>query len=161
MISEVTIILLIILLFVASPSALAEAKIETALTFPVLIGIPRIEQISMARNEPMSQKNVLEGLASGLISERDFMIFPPPKSVEVSITTETSKTRKIGAWLVPSPISKKESTAMNFCPSCAPCIRELSAHEIVSRRPYGNRLFLNKSVIKRVKKYANMQEKTI
>ena len=115
------------------------------LMFPVLTGIPKREQIKIPINEPVSLKKESRIEGAFVISPIDFIILFPPKRVDSDITSPT-KMDKMAVLskdaLAPVP-SKNSKIPINFCPSCAPCIKEIEAQENISSLPYGRRFFFN------------------
>lgn len=143
--SEVRKILAVALLFIFSPLALAQASIAVDFIFPVLTGMPRREQISIPIKAPVSLKNESHKELEFAISPIDFIILFPPKSVESIIIPPTNiakATTLEKESLAPLP-SKNNKMPINFCPSCAPCIKEIEAQENIRSLLYGKRLFFN------------------
>ena len=112
---------------------------------PVLTGIPSREQISIPTNAPASLKNESQREGVAVISPIDFIILFPPSKVESDITVPTKVAKMVAVLpevLAPVP-SKNNKMPINFCPSCAPCIKEIEAEENISSLPYGRRFFFN------------------
>ncbi len=118
-ITDVISISVIIFLFVPAPLARPLPTIDKLFTFPVLIGIPRAEQIKRVRNEPTSEKKARGVSKLSTDFDRELMIFLPPSIVEKHITRETMKIKANGIFEYPSSLipSKNIIIAINFCPS--------------------------------------------
>ena len=118
-ITEVVSISVIIFLFTLILFARPHPTMDRLFTFPVLIGIPRTEQIKRVTKEPMSEKKAREVSKLSTDFNNELIIFLPPSIVEKHITKETVKIKASGTlvWLVLLIPSKNSIIAMNFCPS--------------------------------------------
>ena len=107
--------------------------------------MPSKEQINIPIKAPLSLKNESFNESVFVISPIDFIIFLPPKRVEIDIIVPTKIAKVL---IVPNDVfapvpSKNSNMPMNFCPSCAPCIKEIEAQENISSLLYGRRFFFN------------------
>lgn len=114
-ITEVSKISVIIFLFIPLLLAMLPPTNDMLFTFPVLIGIPKREQIKRVKKEAKSDEKA-EGVSLFSIEfDRDFMIFLPPNSVESAIVRETNPTKYMDG--LPLFAVKSIIIAINFCPS--------------------------------------------
>lgn len=140
-ITEVTIISVIIFLFIPFFKDKLPPTSDMLLTFPELIGIPRSEQISNVKKELKSEKKARGVSHFSIDLDKELIIRLPPKSVENDIIDETDKIKKRFDPLALTP-ANASIIPMNFWPSCAPCINESAPDEARSILLYGKFLFL-------------------
>ena len=114
-VTEVISISVIIFLFAPAFLASPPPTIDKLFTFPVLIGIPKTEQIKRVMKEPTSEKKAKGVSKLSTDFDRELIIFLPPIMVEKHMTRETIKINDNGilVWLLLVP-NKKSIMAMNF-----------------------------------------------
>ena len=112
----------VIFLLIRSFLEAAQPIIDSDFTFPVLIGMPKMEEMAIVKKELKSEQNELWKSSALDVLDSVFIILPPPSIVESDIISATSIIKDIGGTEKTLPPRDKTKSKMpsSFCPSCEP-----------------------------------------